>query len=82
MEYLTRKAADIVCLSEGPGKIGFKRTAAWEGQAPEHVAALAYDLKTPEEVRPAIREALAKGIGYLYLTDASNPNPWGRLPRW
>ena len=31
-------------------------------------------------MRTIVKDAIIKRIGYLYISDAKPPNPWGKLP--
>jgi serine/threonine protein kinase len=80
-EYLKRPAADVVCLAEAPKDFGAYRRPPWtNGYTPDHFAAVLCKIGSPEQMHEALRRMRASGIGYCYVTDADEPNPWGRLP--
>jgi hypothetical protein len=81
-EYLTRSAADVICLTERGGALGTHGPAWMEAEPAHRFASLIYGIEKAEQVRPLVRDAIERRVGYLYLTDANQPNPWDRLPRW
>ena len=59
------------------------RLPAWTSRyGADRIAALPYKVSTAEQMRACLHGAVRKGIGYLYITDAEGPMPWGRLPRY
>jgi hypothetical protein len=56
---------------------------AWKDRYPaDRFAALLCKTGTPEQMKQTVREMRANGIGYGFITDAGEPNPWSRLPRY
>jgi hypothetical protein len=45
-------------------------------------AILIYGVEQPERMRQLAQQVIANKIGYLYVTDGKQPNPWDRLPFW
>lgn len=81
--YLSRPAADVVCLSEGPlGPKSFDVPSWATKYAPSRICLLPYKTPTAEEMRRVLRTATERGAGTLYITDVSGANPWDRLPSY
>jgi hypothetical protein len=36
----------------------------------------------PVRMKHYVLEMVAKRVGYCYITDGKEPNPWNRLPRY
>jgi hypothetical protein len=82
-EYLARPAADVACLVEAPKGFNAYRRPAWANRYPaDRFAALLCKTSSPEEMKRAVLEMRDNRIGYCFITDADEPNPWGRLPRY
>jgi serine/threonine protein kinase len=82
-EYVARPATDVVCLVEAAKGLGAYRPPAWTRHYPaDRFAALLCRTGTPELMRQVVLEIRACNIGYCYITDAVEGNPWGRLPRY
>jgi hypothetical protein len=41
---------------------------------------MAYNISDVEAMRTAVKDAIIKRIGYIYISDVKPPNPWGKLP--
>jgi hypothetical protein len=79
-EYLSRHAADVVCLVEAPKDFRTYELPAWTSRyTADHFAAMTIKVGA-EQMRETVQKMRAKGIGYAFVTDADEPNPWGRLP--
>lgn len=73
-----------ICLFEGDEK-GFAshQPPDWTGRlGAERFVTLIYGVKDAASMRQRFREAVRKKTGYLYVTDATGPMPWGRLPSY
>jgi hypothetical protein len=81
-EYVTRAVADVVCLTERDHEIGIRLPAWAKRERPDRFAALVYQIKKPAQMQQVVREMVAKGFGYLFVTDGTQPNPWDHLPPW
>jgi hypothetical protein len=82
-EYLSRPAADVVCLFENRTSFTADRLPDWSAKyTAEHVAVLPYNVQTAEAMRACLQAAAERKVGYLYVTDDSGRNPWDRLPTW
>jgi hypothetical protein len=81
--YLSRPAADVVCLFESAEGFGNFRPPAWTaGYKMSRFAALAYKVGTAGQMRKYLGEGVDRGLGYLFVTDAAGSNPWERLPAY
>jgi hypothetical protein len=82
-EYLSRPAADVACVIETPK--GFKDYVhpAWANRYPAgRFAALICSVATTGQMQEVAREARKNHIGYCFITDADEPDPWDRLPHY
>jgi hypothetical protein len=81
--YLTRPAADVACLFEGPKGLDAYTPPKWAKKVgAAHIAVVNYRIERALDMRKYVRGAAAKNVGYLYVTDAAGSNPYGRLPRY
>jgi hypothetical protein len=81
--YLARRAADMVCIFAKPdGFDVFELPATLKEYDPSRIAALVYQIADEEVMRSMLKEAIIKGIGYVYVTDGKWPNPWDQLPAY
>jgi hypothetical protein len=80
-KYLSRPAADVACLFEGPKAFDAATFPEWAGKyGPAHVAGVSYKIGTAKSMRECLQVAVEKKVGYCYVTDAEGANPWERLP--
>jgi hypothetical protein len=80
-KYLSRPAADVVCLFEGPKPFDPSGWPKWVGKyLAAHGAVVSYKVTTAKEMRQCLQAAVAKKVGFLYVTDAAGANPYDRLP--
>ncbi len=80
--YLSRPAADIACLFEGPKAPDPSALPDWIGKhSPDRVLVLSYKVATADAMRKCIAAA-GKKVGCIYITDADGANPWDRLPSY
>lgn len=88
--YVTGATADIIVMFENfQGFDAFRIPNALAGFEPLRFAAMPYAITGAPEMRDRIQEAVLRGIGNLYITDAGQSddpetagNPWGRLPTY
>jgi Spherulation-specific family 4 len=81
-EYLSRPAADVVCLVENNKEAGPVMPAWTENYGSDRFAGLLYGINKEERMQELLRELVKKRIGCVYLTNTGLPNPWDRLPEW
>jgi hypothetical protein len=82
-EYLTGRDAPTACLFEHETGFDRFRLPEWASTGePRSIAVLRYHVKTTESMRHALTDCIEKGAGYLYVTDATAPAPWSRLPTY
>ncbi len=81
--YLSRPAADVVCMVETNKDLSAYRRPAWTDRyPPSRFAGLATHVKTAEQMKQALRGMADARISYCYVTDGEGANPWGKLPRY
>jgi serine/threonine protein kinase len=82
-EYLARPAADVACVVETPKGFSTYSHPAWANRYPaDRFAALICTVGSPVQMQKVVREVRENHIGFCFVTDADEPNPWGRLPRY
>jgi hypothetical protein len=82
-EYLAQPATDVVCMAEVVKEFSTYRRPFWADRYPaERFAALLCQTETAEQMSADVRSMRAKRIGYCYITDLKEPNPWERLPMY
>jgi serine/threonine protein kinase len=82
-EYLAQPIADVVCLIESNKDISEFHPPAWMSRhKPARFAGAFPKIADPTKMKHYVRELVAKGVGYCYITDGKEPNPWDRLPRY
>jgi hypothetical protein len=82
-EYLAQPATDVVCMAEAVKEFSTYRRPFWADRYPaERFAALLCQTETAEQMSADVRSMRAKRIGYCYITDLKEPNPWERLPMY
>jgi hypothetical protein len=80
-EYLSRPAADLTCVVEVAKDFGsFQRPSWMKDYSPERFAAILCETGNADQMKVILRQMADQRIGYCYVTDASEPNPWDRLP--
>ena len=91
-------AADVLVIFEGPypntdpTAASFQAypksgpytglTPWWLGLDSSQVANIVYDTTTPFELLRSMIKAVGYNAGYVYITDAQLPNPYGALPTY
>jgi serine/threonine protein kinase len=82
-EYVARPAVDVACLAEVIKDFDSYRPPGWAAHYPqERFAALLCKTATAAEMSRSMAQMRDKRIGYCFITDADEPNPWGRLPSY
>jgi hypothetical protein len=81
--FVSRPAADAVCLFEGPRPFDAAPLPEWVARyKPDRIAALSYQIESSSDMQKLIAAAGERKIGYCYVTDAGGNNPWNRLPKY
>jgi Spherulation-specific family 4 len=81
--YLAQKVSDLTCVFVNfEGFERFELPAALKKYEPPRFAALPYNIPDVETMRAFVKEAIVKRIGYIYVSDATQPNPWSKLPAY
>jgi hypothetical protein len=82
-EFVARPASDVVCLAEANRDFKTYHRPAWTAEYPaDRFAALLYDVGSRDQMKSVVRDMRAQGIGYCFVTDGKQPNPWSQLPRY
>jgi serine/threonine protein kinase len=82
-EYVSRPAADVVCMVEAPKGFSTYSHPAWTARYPaDRFAALLIAVGPAGQMKGIVREVREHNIGYCFITDADEPDPWNRLPRY
>jgi hypothetical protein len=80
--FVSRPAADVVCLFEGPKPLDAANLPGWANKhKPERLSVLSYKVGDAKGMRRCL-EAARERVGYVYVTDAEGANPWDRLPSY
>ena len=81
--FLERRVSDVTCVFANDEGFGaFELPEVFKAYEPSRFAALAYKVRDVETMRAMVKEALLKGIGYIYITDDATEQPWERLPSY
>jgi hypothetical protein len=76
-------ADTLVTYESGAGSFAAAITEPWMLTAdPTRQAALLYDVPAEAQMDALLAAATGRGAGYIYITDATTPNPWDRLPAY
>jgi hypothetical protein len=82
-EYLSRPAADVVCLVESSKEFTPFRLPVWaEGYPADRFAALITRVDDPGRMKRYVQAMVEKRLGYCSVTDGRLTNPWDRLPNY
>jgi serine/threonine protein kinase len=82
-EYLARPATDVACVVEAPKGFSTYSHPAWTNRYPaDRFAALLCTVGSPGQMKGVVREVREHNIGYCFVTDGDEADPWGRLPRY
>jgi hypothetical protein len=81
--YLARPAADLLVMFESNARFKKAKTGAWaRNYAASHFACMPYGIRRSDKMQECLALAAARNLGYVYVTDANEPNPWNRLPAY
>lgn len=82
-DYLSRPAADVICLFEREQGFESFRPPAWAARYPPgRFAVQAYQVDGAAKMEGYLQEAVRRRVGYIYITDARGANPYDRLPSY
>ena len=82
-DYISRPAADVVCLFEGNKGFESFQPPSWASSWPaSRFCIQAYQVPDEARMKQYFMEAVRKRIGYVYFTDAGGSNPYSRLPSY
>jgi hypothetical protein len=81
--YLAQDVSNVTCVFVNyEGFQRFEIPTTLKGYAPSRFAAMPYNISDIEMMRTLVKDAIIKGIGYIYISDAKPPNQWGKLPAY
>lgn len=81
--YLADKDGPAACLYEGKDGYDRFRMPAWaDDLPPDRFVLLVYNVKTADAMRTTLADCRRHRAGYVFVTDADGPMPWGRLPSY
>jgi hypothetical protein len=81
--YISEAQADIECVFESDTGFGGFTPADWMANYPaDRFCALPLGVASTEAMKNFLLKALNEGIGNVYVTDDTLPNPWDRLPSY
>jgi hypothetical protein len=81
--YLAKGVSDVTCVfSNFMGFDRFELPESFRSYDPSRFAAMPHDIPDVKTMRTLVQEAIIKRIGYIYVSDAKQPNPWSRLPSY
>ncbi|MFL5243061.1 MAG: protein kinase domain-containing protein [Gemmataceae bacterium] len=81
--YVSRPASDVACVAEVVKDFGQYRRPGWTDRYPlDRFAALLCSTPSAEQMKKLLLAMPDNRIGYCYITDADEPNPWNRLPTY
>ena len=81
--YFAKQVSDVTCVfAYFQGFGGFEIPADLKAYELSRFAALAYKVPDVATMREVIKDAVFKKIGYIYVTDGTPPNQWGKLPSY
>ena len=80
--YYSRTVSDVTCIFSGfEGFDQLNPPVLTKDAESSRIAALLYQVPDAKAMRQVIKEAVYKGIGYIYISDAKKGgNPWAQLP--
>lgn len=83
-EYFIQNVADVICVfANFQGFAQFDPPAVLKQFSSTRFAALVYNIPSAAAMRTAVKDALLKHIGYLYVGDApQGANPYAKLPAY
>jgi hypothetical protein len=81
-DYLARRATDVICVTEDHHEGGLRLPAGAGSEASRRFAILLYGVERQEQMQQLARQVARSRIGYLFVTNGKQPNPWGHLPPW
>jgi serine/threonine protein kinase len=82
-EYVSKPAADVVCMVEVTKDFGGYKPPAWANRYPvDRFAALIIKSERQDQMEKQILQMREKKIGCCFITNVPEPNPWGKLPRY
>jgi hypothetical protein len=75
--------SNVICIFVNfQGFERFELPKTFRPYVPARFAAMPYNIPDAETMQILVKEAIIKGIGYVYISDAKPPNAWGKLPAY
>jgi Spherulation-specific family 4 len=81
--YLAQAVSNVTCVFVNyQGFDQFELPAPLKAYDPARFAAMPYNIPDAAAMRAVVKDAIIKGIGCIYISDAKPPNQWGKLPAY
>src|SRR2546422_1906588 len=81
--YLTRPTVDALVTFENSAGYPQYRPDPWTQTQPATAFShLCYDVPTPDTMTNYVQLAVARNVGYIYVTNDRGSNPWDTLPSY
>ncbi len=81
--YLAQDVSNVTCVFVNfQGFDRFELPEVYKPYDASRFAAMPYDIPDAKTMRQFVRDAIVKRIGYIYVSDAKQPNPWAKLPAY
>jgi serine/threonine protein kinase len=81
-DYFAQRAADVVCIADVTKEFRLQKLPRWADHYPARSFAAVLCQIDAAKMERYILEMRDKKIGYCYITDGHDPNPWKGLPRY
>jgi hypothetical protein len=82
-DYFAKPASDIGCLVEVAKGFSMYHRPGWTDRyTAGRFAVLECETETSAKMQEYVHQMADKKIGFCYITDAKEPNPWNRLPAY
>jgi hypothetical protein len=79
--YLSQAVSNVTCIfGNFEGFDRFEVPATLKAYEPIRFAAMPYNIAGVDAMKTALRDAIIKQIGYIYISDGKPPTQWSKLP--
>jgi Spherulation-specific family 4 len=82
--YLSKPVADQAVVFENTGKEwpGYRASSYLKKYAPQRFAMMLHHVTDRDQLKSYIDLAVQRNVGYLYITNDADSNPWDSLPSY